>query len=54
MLKFLGCKADLKHGYHLADILTKKCFLFGNENLFKQFVVGTENYQKKTVQTRTS
>ena len=37
MLKYLGSEADLKNGYHLADILTKTCFVFGNEEVFKHF-----------------
>ena len=37
MLKYLGSEADLKNGYHLADILTKTCFVFGDINVFKQF-----------------
>ena len=37
MLEYLGSKADLKNGYHLADILTKTCFVFGDINVFKQF-----------------
>ena len=27
MLEYLGSEADLKNGYHLADILTKTCFV---------------------------
>ena len=34
MLKYLSSEEDLKNGYHLADILTKTCFVFGNENIF--------------------
>ena len=30
MLEYLSSEADLKYGYHLADILTKTCFVFGN------------------------
>ena len=37
MLKYLGSEADLKNGYHLSDILTKTCFVHGNEEVFKQF-----------------
>ena len=37
MLEYLTSDADLKNGYHLADILTKTCFVFGNEDIFKQF-----------------
>ena len=44
MLKYLGSEEDLKNGYHLADILTKTCFVFGNENVFDQFVYGVKAY----------
>ena len=37
MLEYLGSDADLKNGYHLADILTKTGFVFGNTKVFKQF-----------------
>ena len=44
MLKYLSSEEDLKNGYHLADILTKTCFVFGNENIFAQFVNGVKTY----------
>ena len=44
MLKYLSSEEDLKNGYHLADILTKTCFVFGNENIFDQFVNGVKTY----------
>ena len=47
MLEYLSPDADLKNGYHLADILTKTCFVHGNKTLFKQFVDGAENYHRK-------
>ena len=53
MLEYLSSEADLKHGYHLADILTKTCFVFGSENLFKQFVDGAQNYRDTKSQTDT-
>ena len=37
MIKYLSSEADLKNGYHLADIFTKTCFVFGDENIFRQF-----------------
>ena len=53
MLEYLGSKADLKNGYHLADILTKTCFVFGNEEVFKQFEYRVKIYLKqKTKQER--
>jgi len=34
MLNYLSSEEDLKNGYHLADILTRTCFVFGNKILF--------------------
>ena len=53
MLKYLSSEADLKNGYHLADILTKTCFVFGNEDIFKQFIDGAQNYRDTKSQTDT-
>ena len=47
MLKYLSSEADLKNGYHLADILTKTCFVYGNQIIFEQFKHGTQNYLDK-------
>ena len=44
MLEYLRTEEDLKNGYHLADILTKTCFVFGNADIYKQFQTGVENY----------
>ena len=44
MLDYLSSEADLKNGYHLADILTKTCFVFGNSDRFNQFQTGVENH----------
>ena len=48
MLEYLDSVADLKNGYHLADILTKTCFVFGNEQVFKQFESSVKTYLKQT------
>ena len=53
MLEYLGSDADLKNGYHLADILTKTCFVFGNEDIFEQFTNGAQNYHNTKSQTDT-
>ena len=53
MLEYLTSDADLKNGYHLADILTKTCFVFGNEDIFKQFAEGARNYHAKKSQSDT-
>ena len=51
MLEYLSSDSDLKHGYHLDDILTKTCFVFGNEDIFKLFVDGVQNYHKTKSET---
>ena len=51
MLEYLSSEADLKNGYHLADILTKTCFVFGNKDISAQFAKGVQNHlinQSKT------
>ena len=53
MLKYLSSEADLKNGYHLADILTKTCFVYGNQHIFEQFKDGTQNYLNKRSETDT-
>ena len=40
MLKYLASHQNLKNGYHLKDILTKLCYVGGDETIF-------ENFQKK-------
>ena len=37
MAKYLNVKEDLKNGYHLANILTKTCFVAGSEEVYKLF-----------------
>ena len=44
MLEYLSSEADLKNGYHLADILTRTCFVFGNKRIFEKFEKGVQNY----------
>ena len=47
MLNYLSSGANPKNGYHLADILSKTCFVFGKENIFMQFEIGAQSYQAK-------
>ena len=37
MLKYLTTEEDIKNGYHLKDILTKVCYVYGNEAVFNEF-----------------
>ena len=51
MLEYLSSEADLKNGYHLADILTKTCFVFGNKDIYDQFAKGVQNHLTKQSKT---
>jgi len=53
MLEYLSSESDLKQGYHLADILTKTCFVFGNEDVHKQFLIGLQKEQNTKSETDT-
>ena len=37
MLEYLTEESRLKEGYHLKDILTKTCFIYGDETIFNKF-----------------
>ena len=37
MLKYLTTDEDLKNGYHLKEILTKICFVYGDKTIFDDF-----------------
>jgi len=47
MVTYLDVEEDLKNGYHLADILTKTCFIAGDENIYKMFCEKANEIQKK-------
>ena len=53
MLEYLSSETNLKNGYHLADILTKTCFVHGNQSIFERFRDGTKNYLDKRTETDT-
>ena len=42
MLRYLDTEEDLKNGYHLADILTTTCFIFGNKDIYEEFLQGVD------------
>ena len=44
MVKYLSSESDLKEGYHLSDLLTKLCFVYGNRELYDQFVEGIKTH----------
>ena len=37
MLKYLTTEENIKNGYHLKDILTKVCYVYGNKAVFNKF-----------------
>jgi len=51
MLEYLNSEEDLKNGYHLADILTNTCYVFGNKNIFEQFKDGVISNRRRKTQT---
>ena len=40
MLKYLNSEENRKNGYHLGDLLTKVCYVYGNQSLFDEFISG--------------
>ena len=44
MLKYLSSESDLKEGYHLSDLLTKSCFVYGSREIYDQFVEGIKTH----------
>ena len=45
MLEYLSDDVSLKNGYHLSDILTETCFVYGDQTLHKAFEKGIESYK---------
>ena len=40
MLNYLNHEHSIKNGYHLSDILTKICFVYGDKSVFEEFQFG--------------
>ena len=40
MLEYLRVESQLKNGYHLGDILTETCFVYGDQAIYDQFSAG--------------
>ena len=40
MLNYLNHEQSIKNGYHLSDILTKICYVYGDESVFQEFQFG--------------
>ena len=47
MLEFLSKDETLKNGYKLDDILTKTCFVYGDESVYDQFNTGVIKVQEQ-------
>ena len=43
MLRYLNSKEMLKNGYHLGDILTKICYVYGDSSVYMEFECGMNN-----------
>ena len=58
MLEYLKSEERLKNGYHLDDILTKTCFVYGDRVVYKEFnagvteVLSTQNNYEKVESVR--
>ena len=50
MLEFLSKDESLKNGYKLDDILTKTCFVYGDESVYDQFSTGEIKVQEQEKQ----
>ena len=46
MLEYLSSDVALKNGYHLSDILTETCFVYGDHILHDDFQKGIQFYKK--------
>ena len=51
MLDYLTYEQNLKNGYHLAEILTQSCFVFGNEHICQEFNYGVQKHQTTNFST---
>ena len=54
MLKYLNEDEIIKNGYHLGDILTKTCYVYGDRSLYQEFESGATvilNKQNENIKT---
>ena len=54
MLKYLNQDEVIKNGYHLGDILTKTCYVYGDQSLYNKFESEANvilNKQNKNIET---
>ena len=53
MLKYLCSEESLKNGYHLSDILTQVCFVFGRRKIYNQFESGVILHLERNTKEQT-
>ena len=46
MLKYLSSTKSIKNDYHLGDMLTKICYVYGKQSVYKEFKFGVTNIIK--------
>ena len=46
MLKYLGGEESLKNDYHLSEMLTCTCFVYGEKDIYQQFRLGVTEFLK--------
>ena len=60
MLQYLNSGKNLKNGYHLGDILTKVCFVYGDKSVFDEFengvqsIASNQNYENSQLKIQTT
>ena len=50
MLEYLQSGENLKNGYHLSDILTKVCFVYGDHYVYTEFENGVKSIVKNQIE----
>ena len=50
MLEYLSSEESLKNGYHLSDILTQTCFVYGDQTLHHSFEIGVKIHKNSKTQ----
>jgi len=53
MLEYLNSEVSLKNGYHLSDMLTETCFVFGNQTLYDEFKNDIQQYKDSKTRNAT-
>ena len=51
MLEYLGSELSLKNGYHLSDVLTETCYVYGDKTLYDNFNIGIKSQKNSKSQS---